>query len=264
MKRGIQLITLLGLILAFVFVQHRLYLKDESMQIAEEQVEVIIEEEPNSELIDYSDFYMKVDTVYLPNPSGYTFRVNQEEINHLIDSFPELFQEQMLAPKEAAEKAWKRKLIQCFADEDHFHIQYYYLMRKRNGEGFWTEPREKLQTMFMLLNDLSLCEGIGGNYHGHEIAHILADTEFDIYLLKNSQGLLHDSYDMSKQIHLYIECLRQWVRDENGLQLEYKGAEKVNREKEFQIIVDKLESVITNGYYLDQAREYFKNSLRNG
>ncbi len=78
-----------------------------------------------------------------------------------------------------------------------------------------------------------------------------------------ADSLVHDSDDKPHQIHLYIECLRQWVRDENGLQVEYKGAEKVNREKEFHIIVDKLESVITHGYYLDHAREYFKNSLRN-
>ena len=63
--------------------------------------------------------------------------------------------------------------------------------------------------------------------------------------------------------YLYIETLRQWVRDENNLQVEYKGEEKVQREKEFQVIVDKLESVIDNGYYLDHAREYFKNSLSN-
>jgi hypothetical protein len=263
MKRGVQLVVVLGLILTIVFIQHRLYLKYESMQTAEEQVEVIIEEEPKLKLIDYSDFYMKEDTVYLPNPSGYTFRVYQNQVNQMVDSFPELFQEQMLKPSEASDHAWERNIIKCMADEDQFYIQYYYLMRKRNGEGFWTEPREKLQAILMLLNDLSLCEAISGTYHGHDISRILAKTEYEIYLLKDNPRLLLDHYNMTRQIHLYIETLRQWVRDENNHQIDYEGAERIKREKEFQIIIDKLESVIDNGYYLDHAREYFKNSLSN-
>lgn len=159
MKRGIQVIVLLGLILAILFVKHRLYLKDESLRAALEMQEgEVVKEEPRLELMDYSEFYMKEDSVLLPNPSGYTFQVNQTDINNMIDSFPELFQEQMLKPSEASDHAWKRNIVKCMADEDQFYIQYYYLMRKRNGEGFWTETREKLQTILMLLNDLSLCE----------------------------------------------------------------------------------------------------------
>lgn len=265
MKRGVQVIALLGLILAIVFVQHRLYLKNESqlMAAAQEQEVVVEDKEPKLELLKYSEFYMKEDTVKLPNPSGYTFQVNQADINHLIDTFPELFQEQMLTPNEAADTARKRKLIECFADEDYFYIEYYYLMRKRNGEGFWTQPREKLQTILMLLNDLSLCEAISGSYHGHDISRILAKTEYEIYLLKNKQHVLHDHYNKNAQIHLYIETLRQWVRDENNHQIDYEGAERIKREKEFQRIVDKLERVITYGYYLDHAQEYFYNWLRN-
>lgn len=265
MKRGVQLIALLGLILAVVFMQHRWYLKVESRRMAAEQKEEAVadDKEPKLEGIDYSEFYMKEDTVELPNPSGYTFQVNQTDINNMIDSFPELFQEQMLEPSEASDHARKRNIVQCMADEDQFYVQYYYLMRKRNGEGFWTEPREKLQTIMMLLNDLSLCEAISGTYHGHDISRILAKTEYEIYLLKNKQHMLHDHYNMDKQIHLYIETLRQWVRDENNHQIDYQGAERIKREKDFQVIVDKLERAISNGYYLDHAREYFDNWLRN-
>ncbi len=264
MKRGIQVIILLGLILAILFVKHRLYLKDESLRAAlEMQEEEVVKEEPRLELMDYSEFYMKEDSVLLPNPSGYTFRVYQNEVNHMVDSFPELFQEQMLKPSEASDHAWKRNIVKCMADEDQFYIQYYYLMRKRNGEGFWTEPREKLQIILMLLNDLSLCEAISGTYHGHDISRILAKTEYEIYLLKDNPRLLLDHYNMSRQIHLYIETLRQWVRDENNFQIDYEGAERIKREKEYLVIVDKLERAISNGYYLNHARDYFYNWLRN-
>lgn len=265
MKRGVQLIALLGLILTIVFMQHRLYLKDESQRMAAEQEKEVIvrDKEPKLELIEYSEFYMQEDTVKLPNPSGYTFQVNQGDIKHLIDTFPELFQERMLTPDEAADTAWKRKLIECFADEDHFYFEYYYLMRKRNGEGFWSEPREKLQTILLLLNDLSLCEAITGTYHAHDISRILAKTEYEMYLLKMNPRLLHDYYDMTKQIHLYIETLRQWVRDENNFQIDYVGEDRAPREREFQIIVDKLERNITNAYYLNHAQEYFNAWLRN-
>ena len=263
MKRGVQLIALLGLILAVVFMQHLWYLKNVLGRNAAGQEVLIEDEEPKLEGIDYSEFYMKEDTVELPNPSGYTFRVYQNQVNQMVDSFPELFQEQMLKPNEAYDHAWKRNIVKCLADEDQFYIQYYYLMRKRNGEGFWTEPREKLQTILMLLNDLSLCEAISGSYHGHEISHILAKTEYEIYLLKSKPHLLHEHYNMNAQIHLYIETLRQWVRDVNNHQIDYEGAERIQREKEFQVIVDKLERTITNGYYLDHAREYFDDWLRN-
>jgi hypothetical protein len=263
MKRGIQALVLLGLILAILFVQHRLYLMDASLRAAEKQEGIVEEEEPKLELIDYSAFYMQEDTVYLPNPSGYTFQVNQNDINHLIDTFPELFQENMLTPEEASDTAWKRNLIRCLADGDYFDIEYYYLMRKRNGEGFWSEPREKLQTILLLLNDLSLCEAISGTYHGHDISGILAKTEYEIYILKDNPRLLLDHYNMSRQIHLYIETLRQWVRDENNHQIDYEGADRIKREKEYLVIVDKLERAISNGYYLNHARDYFYNWLRN-
>jgi hypothetical protein len=250
MKRGIQALIMLGLILAILFVQHRMYLKDASLQAAANQQE--------EGVVD-----MQEDTVYLPNPSGYTFQVNQNDINHLIDSFPELFQEQALTPDEASDTASKRKLIRCLADEDYFYIQYYYLMRKKNGEGFWSEPRKKLQTILFLLNDLSLCEAITGTYHAHDISRILAKTEYEMYLLKKNPRLLHDHYDMTRQIRLYIEILRQWVRDENNFQIDYVGADRAPREREFQTIVDKLERNITNAYYLNQAQEYFNAWLRN-
>jgi hypothetical protein len=264
MKRGIQAVIMLGLILSILFVQHRMYLKDASLQAAaNQQEEGVVEEEPKLELIDYSAFYMEEDTVYLPNPSGYTFQVNQNDINHLMDTFPELFQKHMMSPEEAADTARKRNLIRCLVDGDYFDVEYYYLMRKRNGEGFWSEPREKLQTILLLLNDLSLCEAITGTYHAHDISRILAKTEYEMYLLKENPRLLHDHYDMTKQIRLYIETLRQWVRDENNFQIDYVGEDRAPREREFQIIVDKLERNITNAYYLNHAQEYFNAWLRN-
>jgi hypothetical protein len=64
------------------------------------------------------------------------------------------------------------------------------------------------------------------------------------------------TYDITIQKELYITSLRQLIEDENKIDFNTLGQEKIERTKKLNKIVDELDNLITDNFYLRRAQEF--------
>ena len=74
--------------------------------------------------------------------------------------------------------------------------------------------------------------------------------------MPKSKDDFNKSYAITKQKELYIKSLRQLIKDESTIDFITLGKDKEIRNKELNEIVDKLEELITDNFYLRRAQEF--------
>lgn len=204
-----------------------------------------------------SKYYAKSDTVTITTDTGDTIQYDKKKFNTLIDKHPELFQDFPESP----DKFYFSSGSTDFASEagqDRYYALYTYFLRQRNGIEKFHKQRRTLIDIFSNINSIFGHIAYGGTYFGHQIKRIPAYAEYTISLssisLEKENNM--DHYDISKQKKLYIQSLRQIIEDENKIDFETVGQEKINRIKKMNEIVDKIDHLITNTYYLRCAQHF--------
>jgi hypothetical protein len=96
----------------------------------------------------------------------------------------------------------------------------------------------------------------GGTYFGHQAKRILGYAEYSISLLPKKEEDFEKTYAITKQKELYIKSLRQLIDDESRIDFNTLGSDKVKRNNELNKIVDELNSLITDIFYLRRAQEF--------
>jgi hypothetical protein len=64
------------------------------------------------------------------------------------------------------------------------------------------------------------------------------------------------TYDIAKQKEHYIKSLRQRIADESEIDFNIEGQRKIERTKEINKIVEELDRLIINDFYLKQAQRF--------
>lgn len=67
---------------------------------------------------------------------------------------------------------------------------------------------------------------------------------------------MEKTYDITKQKELYIKSLRQLIDDENKIDNQFSGKEKIERTSELNKLVDQLDLLITDNFYLRRAQQF--------
>ncbi len=212
-----------------------------------------------------SKYYTKLDTVMITTSVDDTIKYNKKNFNELIDKHPEFFQDFPENPD---------KFYFCFgnsaefgseAGQDYYYTLYTYFLKQRNGFEKYTEQRSTLIHIFSNINSIFGHIAYGGTYFGHQQKRIPAYAEYLIFLLSLDQEKANslDHYNISKQKKLYIQSLRQVIEDENKINIETVGQNKIDRLKKMNALVDEIDHLITNPYYLHYAQyfhyQYYQN-----
>ena len=116
--------------------------------------------------------------------------------------------------------------------------------------------RRKLIDIYTDINSLFQRFQYGGTYFGHQYSRILGYAEYSVYLYSQSKDNIEKTYDISKQKELYIKSLRQLIDDESKIDNETLGNDKIARIKELNKIVDDLNKLITDNFYLRRTQEF--------
>ena len=64
------------------------------------------------------------------------------------------------------------------------------------------------------------------------------------------------TYGIKKQKANYIESLRQLIEDESKIDFKTSGINKIERIQKLNKIVDELDKLITDNFYLRRAQEF--------
>lgn len=178
------------------------------------------------------------------------------QFDEIIENHPEFFKEY---PKDPDFSYYSNDDTFNFDSEvgqDTYYTLYAYFLRQKNGGDVFSNERKQLIAIFRHINALFQSFEYGGTFFGHQYSRILGYAEYSIYLMPKEDSRIKKTYDITKQKELYIKSLRQLIKDESRIDNETLGKEKIEREKELNKIVDKLNELITSNFYLRRAQEF--------
>lgn len=228
----------------------------------------IADTDTKTKIIDNSKYYTKLDTVLIATEIGDTLKYSKEKFNQIVDNFPALYKNDIQDPDITyfSNNIWKdiidkngNKVHLTFGSEvgqDEYYTLYAYFLKQKNGVKEFAEQRQKLIDIYSNINSLFGHFEYGGTYFGHQSSRILGYAEYSIYLLPKNKDDISKTYDITKQKKLYIKSLRELIEDESKIDLNTLGQEKIERTKKLNEIVDELNKLISDNFYLRRAQEF--------
>jgi hypothetical protein len=178
---------------------------------------------------------------------------SKQEYDAVIDKHPEFFEEFPNDP-DALYSNNKDVNFNSEQGQDNYYAVYAYFLKQKNGVEKYAAQRKKLIDIFRNINHLFGMFQYGGTYFGHQHTRILGYAEYSVHILAIAR--IEKTYNISKQKELYIRSLRQLIDDESKIDFESMGKEKIERTKELNKIVDELDKLITDIFFLRQAQEF--------
>lgn len=205
--------------------------------------------------IENSKYHTKLDTLVIKTENDITLHLEKNKFNKIVDSHPEFFDDIMQSPD--ISYAVNSSDFGSEARKDNYFILYAHFLKQKNGSVKHTEQRDKLIKIYSNINSIFGTIAYGGTYFAHQGPRILGYAEYSIYLHSiDNEANLKDPYDLSKQKSLYIQSLRQLIKDENKVDPEASHSQKIERSKKMNELVDEINHLITNIFYLQSAQRF--------
>ncbi|GAA4150562.1 hypothetical protein GCM10022217_03630 [Chryseobacterium ginsenosidimutans] len=203
---------------------------------------------------DNSKYYTTLDTILLLPETDVALKLEKKEFNKIIDFHPEFFEDITENPD---------KLYYLFGNgfgsevgKDSYFILYAYFLKQKNGSEKYAEQRKKLIDIYSNINSLFQYLEYGGTYFVHQHPRILGYAEYSIYLYPKSKDEFHKTYDISKQKDLYLKSLRQLIDDDSKIDFDATKQQKIEKISSMEKIVNELNQLITDNFYLRRAQEF--------
>jgi len=203
-----------------------------------------------------SNYYIKTDSLIIHTEIGETARFSKKEINEIINNHPEFFDEFIHNPDLTYHKYVNGLDFASEIGQDDYYLLYAYFLKQKNGAKKYASQRMRLINIYSNINSLFQKFQHGGTYFGHQHIRILGYAEYAIYIMPKEGELIDKKYNINQQKALYVKSLRQLIKDENQFHFDMPATEKPERLKELYKIVDELDTLITNLFYLRQAQVF--------
>jgi len=205
---------------------------------------------------DNSKYYATTDTIEISTETVGTLKYGKEEFNQIVNNHPELFTNYSEEPDIKYYCNGDNKEFSSEVGKDEYYVLYAYFLKQKNGIDKYAKHREKIIAIYTNINSLFQRFQYGGTYFGHQYARILGYAEYSVYLYSERIDKFEKTYDITKQKELYIKSLRQLIDDESKIDYETLGKEKTERNKELNKIVDDINNLITDIFYLRRTQEF--------
>lgn len=219
-------------------------------------IDTVAHVEKSDKKPDNSKYYTTQDTIIITTEIGDTLQYAKADYNSIVDKHPEFFQSYPENPDQAYFNDKDKEQFGSEVGQDTYYELYAYFLKQKNGVEKYAHQRKKLIDIYSNINSLFGHFQYGGTYFGHQSRRILGYAEYSIYLLPKKKEDIEKTYDITKQKELYIKSLRQLIDDESKIDFNTLGNDKIERTKELNKLVDELNSLITDNFYLRRAQEF--------
>jgi hypothetical protein len=209
-----------------------------------------------SQKTDNSKYFTKQDTLIITTEIGETLKYSKDDFNKIVDNHSEFFGDYPQEPDQAYYCYGGNTEFGSEVGQDTYYALYAYFLKQKNGTDKYIQQRKKLIAIYTNINSLFGHFQYGGTYFGHQHMRILGYAEYSIYLLPKEKKDIEKNYDIAKQKELYLQSIRQLIEDESKIDFTTLGKEKTERNKELNLIVDQLDRLITDNFYLRRAQEF--------
>jgi hypothetical protein len=206
---------------------------------------------------DKSKYYTTKDTLIITTETADTLKYSKDEFNEIVEKFPELLNiEYVQNPDLIYYCNGYRDQFSSEAGQDEYYILYACFLKQKNGIEKYAAQRKKLIDIYTNINSLFAHFQYGGTYFGHQRSRILGYAEFSVHLFIEYEKNISKTYDITKEKALYINSLRQMIKDEISIDSYTSRKEKPQRSNELNRIVDNIDKLITGRFYLKQAQAF--------
>ena len=204
-----------------------------------------------------SKYYTTSDIVLIPTGTKDTLKYTKYEFNRIVNNHHEFLTDYPEDPDQTYFCRPDKTEFVSEVGQDDYYVLYAFFLKQKNGIDNCAAMRKKLIDIYTNINDLFDALQYGGTYFGHQYSRILAYAEYSVNRYSESKGGFEKTYDITKQKELYIESLRQLIDDESTIDFNTLHEEdKIQRKKELNKIVDTLNKLITDNFYLRRAQEF--------
>ena len=206
---------------------------------------------------DLSEYYTELDTFQFTTERGDDFSYEKSVYNEIIDKHPEFFEDYPNTPECSYQESYDFENFGSEVGKDSYYVLYAYFLKKNNGDKRLKKERKKIIKIYTNINSIFQILQYGGSYFGHQYYRILGFAEYSLYRMPKDENEFEKTYNISKQKALYIESLRQLIKDENSIDTETIGVEnKLERLKGLNTTIDELEKLISDIFYLRSAQNF--------
>jgi len=225
-----------------------------------------------SDTIDKSKFYIKKDSIIITTINQDTLRFSRKDFNEIVNNFPALYSKFVEDPDVTFESNPQFKdIIDHNGDKNHisfssengqdeYYILYGYFLRKQFNLDKYNIERQKLTKIYTDINELYDLLNSGGTYFGHQYSRIAGYVEYAIWFNSIDQSSFGRNYNIKKQKDLYIESLRQFVKDElsenNFNPAVISPENKMSLQKDLDKLIDHISTLVSNYFYLKNAQSF--------
>ena len=135
---------------------------------------------------------------------------------------------------------------------------YAYFLKKKNRVRKYRERRNNTIKILRLINNLNGVLNNGGTYFGHQYKRIEGYAEYSISLYADEylRNYLVKDYSISSQKELFVKSLKQGIIDEVTSDKGISPSEKSEKEDELFRVINNLNNLVTDYFYLQQARKF--------
>ncbi|GAB2814522.1 hypothetical protein [Ferruginibacter profundus] len=206
---------------------------------------------------DYSKYYTTKDSLLIVTENDDSLEYSKEEFNQLIDQHPELLNiDYVTNPDLMYYSSSNKEGFSSEAGQDTYYMLYAYFLKQQQGVEKYAVRRKKLIDIYANINALYRHIQDGGTYFGHQQYRILAYAEFSLHTFIDHESSKSKSYNITKEKKLYLGLLRQIIDDESSLNYDSKGKDFAEETRELNHIVDNLDQLITDIFYLKKAQAF--------
>ena len=209
------------------------------------------------------------DSIIIYTDSRDTIKYGKQQLDTILLNYPELKSNQIQEPDFTYKNLGKESKLKVHDDkprfsseagQDEYYILYSYFLKKKNGEEKYNHRRKSLIKIYEKINQVYSKLEHGGSYYRHQSWRIFGYTEYAIYLFEKNENTtteyFHRKYNIEQQKKLFITGLKQIISDETNADGGVENNYKLQRIKEISKIVNEIESLITDFFYLRCAREF--------
>jgi hypothetical protein len=206
--------------------------------------------------VDISKYITHLDTILIATEIGDTLKYTKTEFNKIVNTHTEFFEEYPDNPDQTYSKANDKEEFSSEFGKDIYFALYAYFLKQKNGVEKHAHQRQKLINIYSNINSLFRQFENGGTYFEHQQMRILGYAEYSIYLLPKAKKDISKTYSIKKQKAHYIKSLRQLIEDESKINFKTLGINKIKRIQKLNKIVDELDKLIIDNFYLRRAQEF--------
>lgn len=205
-------------------------------------------------------YYIRTDSILFITGRGDSIYYHKEFLNKVVDTHPELYNDNVSEPDINYLCGNNQDEFSSEVGRDDYYMLYAYFLQQKNGISKYKERRKNTINIYTNINQLFGYINYGGTYFGHQYQRILGYAEYSVYSFDFLKENLKN-YDITKQKDLYIKSLKEIIKDEVETDVELKlngnyELRKKERYRELMPIIDSIETLITDFYYLRSAQEF--------